>query len=99
MLRESPPIPEAPAGDFSADQQPLPQTARLAGVQTADPDGGIPWGVRVFSNVAENTAPSRAACSTANWAASPTARSVNSRCAGPVSARTSTANSEATPSD
>ena len=35
-LREGAPLPEAPAGDFSADQQPLPESARLAGVQTAD---------------------------------------------------------------
>ena len=28
VLREGPAIPEAPAGDFSADQQPLPASAR-----------------------------------------------------------------------
>lgn len=32
---------------FSADQRPLPSTARLAGVQVADPEGGLPWGLRL----------------------------------------------------
>jgi hypothetical protein len=52
VLREGTPLPEAPAGDFTADQLPLPETSRLAGVQTTDPAGGAPWGVRVFSNAA-----------------------------------------------
>ena len=52
FLDRGDPIPPAPAGDFSADQQPLPGTAALTGVQTADPDGGPPWGVRVHRNAA-----------------------------------------------
>lgn len=50
LIREGEPIAPAPRGDFTADQQPLPGTARLSGVQTADPNGGLPWGLRLYRN-------------------------------------------------
>lgn len=50
LLTDGDPVPAAPRGDFSADQQPLPETARLSGVQTADPVGGLPWGLQLYRN-------------------------------------------------
>jgi hypothetical protein len=40
------PIPPAPAGAVPPELQPVPGTARLNGLNVADPDGGPPWDVR-----------------------------------------------------
>jgi hypothetical protein len=48
LIDDGPDVAPAPAGDFTADQQPLPATARLRGVLTADPGGGPPWGMRLY---------------------------------------------------
>lgn len=47
LVTEGDPIPAASVREFSAEQRPLPATSRLAGVQTADPEGGLPWGLRL----------------------------------------------------
>ncbi|HTE63060.1 MAG TPA: hypothetical protein VK631_22080, partial [Solirubrobacteraceae bacterium] len=47
VVTEGDPLPSASVQDFRADQLPLAGTSRLAGVQVSDPEGGLPWGLRV----------------------------------------------------
>lgn len=48
VLTHGDPIRPAPLTDFTADQRPLLGSDHLSGVQTADPAGGAPWGLRVY---------------------------------------------------
>lgn len=55
LVSEGEPIKPAPIADFSAEQQPLPQTARVGGVQTSDPAGGPPWALMTYRNAGGQT--------------------------------------------
>jgi hypothetical protein len=48
LIETGPPVPPAPVADFTADQRPLAGSERVSGVQTADPIGGLPWGLRLY---------------------------------------------------
>lgn len=48
LLQSGEPIAPAPRGDVPAAQEPLRGEAGIIGATTADPDGGMPWGVKTF---------------------------------------------------
>lgn len=55
LLSEGEPIRNAPAEDVRADQRPLVGSDRLTGVQTADPQGGPDWGMRLSQSESGKT--------------------------------------------